>query len=287
MTEDADKEVAAESAESDADAKVIAGERLAEARKQKQISVVEIAKELHLDEPKVRALERNDFAALGAPVFAKGHLRKYAELVGVDFDDVLAEYYEFNREPPEPLVISSQSKPRRELSPGPWIAVIIVLIFAAVAYWWFTARPQVAVTSLPAVIEAPADSATDAAAAVVAEPLPEPAEQAGDTTLDDDVAEPVVEETVLDESAAVDDGLLELSVTYSGDCWTEISDAAGKRLYFGLGKDGRSISVSGEAPMNVLFGDAQNVTILVNGAPRAISAAERRGKTARFTIGQP
>ena len=84
-----------------------------------------------------------------------------------------------------------------------------------------------------------------------------------------------------------DDGLLELNVSYSGDCWTEITDAAGKRLYFGLGKDGRSIAVSGEAPMNVLFGDAQNVSILVNGVPRAIRAAERRGKTARFTISQP
>ena len=37
------------------------GQRLAEARRERQISVLEIAKELHLDEPKVRALERNDF----------------------------------------------------------------------------------------------------------------------------------------------------------------------------------------------------------------------------------
>ena len=49
-------------------------------------AVVEVAKELHFDEPKVRALERNDFEVLGAPVFAKGHLRKYAQLVGVDED---------------------------------------------------------------------------------------------------------------------------------------------------------------------------------------------------------
>ncbi len=285
MTDDADKELAAETA--DADAQPVAGERLAEARRKKQISVVEIAKELHLDEPKVRALEVNDFEALGAPVYAKGHLRKYAELVDVNFDDVIAEYYALNREPPAPLVVSSHSKPRRELSPGPWIAVIIVLFFAAVAYWWFWARPPAAVTSLPAEIEVPADSAVDALEAVFAEPLAEQSVEADDSAIDDDAVQPVVEETVSDEVAAVDDGLLELSVTYSGDCWTEISDAAGKRLYFGLGKDGRSVTVSGEAPMNVLFGDAQNVAILVNGAPRAIRADERRGKTARFTISQP
>ena len=44
----------------------LAGERLAEARRAQQISVLEIAKELHLDEPKVRALERNEFDVLGA-----------------------------------------------------------------------------------------------------------------------------------------------------------------------------------------------------------------------------
>ena len=37
-----------------------AGERLAAARRELNISVDEIAKELHLDEAKVRALERND-----------------------------------------------------------------------------------------------------------------------------------------------------------------------------------------------------------------------------------
>ena len=60
------------------------GARLAKARRALQIPVVEIAKELHLDEPKVKALERNEFDVLGAPVFAKGHLRKYAQLVRVD-----------------------------------------------------------------------------------------------------------------------------------------------------------------------------------------------------------
>ena len=38
-----------------------------------------------------RALERNEFDVLGAPVFAKGYLRKYAQLVHVNSDDVLAE----------------------------------------------------------------------------------------------------------------------------------------------------------------------------------------------------
>src|SRR5210317_784886 len=103
------------------------GELLANARREQQISVHEIAKELHLDEPKVRALERNEFDVLGAPVFAKGHLRKYAQLVGVDEGDVMADYYQLNRSGGMPPLVSSRPRARREMSPGPWIAVIVVL----------------------------------------------------------------------------------------------------------------------------------------------------------------
>ena len=58
----------------------------------------------------------------------------------------------------------------------------------------------------------------------------------------------------------------------------------GNRLFFDLGKSGRTINISGEAPLNVLFGDAANVTLRVDDVERPISASERRGKTARLTI---
>lgn len=80
------------------------------------------------------------------------------------------------------------------------------------------------------------------------------------------------------------EGQMQMLITYSGDCWTEISDANGRRLFFGLGTDGRTVDLSGEAPFNVLFGDAANVSIRINGVERAISAAERRGNTARLTV---
>jgi cytoskeleton protein RodZ len=83
---------------------------------------------------------------------------------------------------------------------------------------------------------------------------------------------------------ALGDGQMRVMLTYSGDCWTEITDASGRRLFFDLGTDGRTVELSGEAPFNVLFGNAENVRIRVNGADRAITAAERRGRTARLTI---
>ena len=105
-----------------------AGERLADARRAADIPGRYIAKELHLDEPKVRALEENRFAELGAAVFAKGHLRKYAELVGVDADEIMADYYKMTRSTGLPPVVGPKRRQPREFSPGRWITGFVVVV---------------------------------------------------------------------------------------------------------------------------------------------------------------
>ncbi len=248
------------------------GERLAEARREQQISVLEIAKELHLDEYKVRALEHNDFDTIGAPVFAKGHLKKYSQLVGVDEADVLKDYYELTRSASIPPVVSSRPKPRREMSPGPWIAVIVIIIVVATAYWWLTSRPVI--VDVPA----PAEEVLPPQQAAPEEEAEQPVDDAEPETPPAPEPEPEPAE------AAVDDGELRLLVSYSGDCWTEITDASGSRLFFDLGKEGRTVQLSGTPPFNILFGNADNVSLQVNGADYSIGATERRGRTARLTI---
>ena len=47
------------------------------------------------------------------------------------------------------------------------------------------------------------------------------------------------------------------------------------------------VNVSGQAPLSVLFGNADNVSVRVNGADYAIAPGDRRGLTARFTILAP
>jgi cytoskeleton protein RodZ len=259
---------------------LMAGERLEEARRDSQIDVIDIAKELHLDEYKVRALERNEFDVLDAPVFAKGYLRKYAQLVKVDEADVMADYYRLTRANDAPLVITSWSKPRRIISPGPWIVVITVIAAAAATYWWFTNRDAELVRPVTGEI-APLPVADKPEAEVGSS-----TESSGDTVdaVEDESEVVTVPEPVADAVNTADASEMQLSITYSGDCWTEISDASGRRLFFDLGRSGRTVNVSGESPFNVLFGDAANVTLVVNGTSFDIPAADRRGRTARLTI---
>lgn len=278
MSDDQDNPVEARSQEERAGP--VGGERLAEARREQQISVLEIAKELHLDEPKVRALEQNDFDVLGAPVFAKGHLRKYAQLVGVDADDVFADYYRLTRSTGMPPIVTGRTKVRREIRPGPLIAVIIIVLAAALAYWLFSLRGQVATAPAPDIQPSQdAEPATnilfdysDTVLLAAALPVDEPAATQ---------ALPAQAEQTL----AV--GELHLFVSFSGDCWTEITDADGNRLFFGMGRSAQTIDVSGRAPLSVLFGNADNVEVRVNDSPYTISTADRTDRTVRLTILNP
>lgn len=275
----------------------LGGERLRAARRENDISVRDIAKELHLDEPKVRALEENSFEVLGAPVFAKGHLRKYAELVGVPVDDILADYYQLNRSAGAPPVVGPKRVQPRDISLGPWIlGGLLAIAVAGAAYWWFTREPQVEDNAavepatlapfasqgeddgLPLDLEA--DNTTDLAAASAspgdAEVSPEPVESA-----------PLLTEPVVRDASESLLPQVQVELTYSGDCWTEASDASGRRLFYDLGSAGRVVTIGGDAPIRIVLGDGDNVSIRVEGRNYPIPNSARSGRLARLTINRP
>lgn len=279
----------------------LAGERLAAARRERDISIFDIAKELHLDEPKVQALEQNKFETLGAPVFAKGHLRKYAELVGVPVDDVLADYYTLNRAVGAPPVVGPPRKHQRDIRIGPWIVGIAAILAAAtVIYWWLgrdAGTPAASVDSgpdtgfsLPTTTPTAIDSTDQQTTADM------PPALADTEVTDDSQTEDLLPSTTTDVAGSANSSAaseprpttggpqVTLGIRFSGECWTEVSDASGTRLFFDLGRAGRTVSVTGDAPLRVLFGNSDNVTVTVDGSDFPIPASMRRGQTARLTI---
>ena len=273
----------------------LGGERLAAARRTHEISATDIAKELHLDELKIRALENNDFAVLGAPVFAKGHLRKYAELVGVPADDVLADYYELNRSAGAPPVVGPVRKFRRDISLGPWIAGgIIVVIFASVAYWLFTRSPELPFTQTDPgrlasfVSNASDEPSQDAASRPVAtlsesEPLDEQEELPPPESVTASAAPPPGERDPFVAEAHLSPQV-RIELVFVGDCWTEVTDATGRSLFYDLGTAGRTVSLSGEEPLQIVLGDSENVSIAVDGQVYPMPDSVRSGRLTRLTI---
>ena len=278
MSEEQDKRTVTQGVP-DHDGGPLAGERLRQARREQQISVLEVAKELHLDEPKVRALERNEFDVLGAPVFAKGHLRKYAQLVGVDEDDVFADYYAMTHTLSMPPIVVGRKKFRRESSPGPWIALIIVIIVAAAAYWWFEMRESASLDPEPQ-----SSAETDAPVVLAAAPPVDAPSVSEDSTTERDAVPESLPEPV---RQLPPDGHINLSISYSGDCWTEISDADGRSLFIGMAYNGRTLELAGKAPISALFGNVDNVSVQVNDDDYSLPTPTSANRRVRLTISSP
>ena len=278
----------------------VGGERLRQARRANDISVRDVAKELHIDEHKVRALEKNDFSALGAPVFAKGHLRKYAELVGVSIDDVMTDYYQMNRSVGAPPIVGPKRAVQREFNALPWIvAILVAVLLGGAAWWWFsmdTPEPVARVAPPVPAVRTGGETATarapeprtndDPAAAADAGPTAAEAEPPQAERTDDNVEQEAAPPADIDATYRPTPGAPQVSVTlaYGGDCWTEVTDAGGNRLFYSLGQEGRSVTVSGDAPLRIILGDADAVDVTVEGRHWPIPASARRGQLARLTI---
>ena len=273
----------------------IGGERLVIARRAKEISARDIAKELHLDEPIVRALEQNNYELLGGAVFAKGHLRKYAELVGVSADDIIADYYELNRNAGAPPVVGPARKIESGIFPGAWIVGgVVLIIIASIAWWWLTREPAPPVarteagalapfvsdaSDAPALDEAPvsAGSVSDSEPTVDMQELPSPEIVLASS------APPVGEpESFVEAASLLPQVRVELS--FSGDCWTEVMDASGRRLFFELATAGRVVALSGDEPLRIVLGNSENVDITVDGRDYPIPASTISGGLVRLTV---
>ncbi|HEX9707432.1 MAG TPA: helix-turn-helix transcriptional regulator [Steroidobacteraceae bacterium] len=115
------------------------GVRLRAAREARGLSIEEVADRLRLNAALVLAMEQDRLALLGAPVFARGHLRNYAALVGAPEEEVMAACDP--ADVPEPTFLPALD--RRPLPPGRarWIwpaAAAAIVTAVAAAVWWMT-----------------------------------------------------------------------------------------------------------------------------------------------------
>lgn len=121
------------------------GAQLRQAREAAGISVEEAASDLRLSRSLLHSLEADDFQRLPPPIFTRGYLRNYAQLVGLDPEPLVAAYdrqagapapTQVRRERLDPDI--SNAGRGRELA-----GVFILLIAIGLAGWWWFMRPPV------------------------------------------------------------------------------------------------------------------------------------------------
>jgi len=122
------------------------GEVLKAARAKCGTTVADAAGKLRVDVAVLEALEAERFDELGAPVYVRGHLRRYAELLGEAPDALQALYagHESSAVEPDltrapriidhrPARVRVSRAPRRR---GRRLALGVALLLLAVVLWW-------------------------------------------------------------------------------------------------------------------------------------------------------
>jgi cytoskeleton protein RodZ len=117
------------------------GARLRGARERVGLTLTQVAEQLHVDPKSVLALEAEEFAIFGAPVFTRGHIRRYSDLVGEKSDELVALYREsapvLMPNAPRLPVFDPLGGMRRFLVPALLALIGVVLLIVA---WWALRR---------------------------------------------------------------------------------------------------------------------------------------------------
>lgn len=74
-------------------------------------------------------------------------------------------------------------------------------------------------------------------------------------------------------------------MNFSSDCWLEVTDAAGKKLFSGIQRSGGKLSLAGTAPYSLKIGAPAAVQIEYQGKPVDLSRFIRTNQVARLTLG--
>lgn len=239
------------------------GELLRQAREQRALSVHKAAEELHLDVWIIEALEANRFAALGAPVYAKGHLRKYATLLGVAPAVAIELYERLSDTPavPTPIPITVAA-PLRAERPSMEIPLWTLGVALALGTMW-------------GIYALMSDSPTDTTVPPLSEPLVA-ADTAAHSEPPDAAAQEALHQAARPRAAVAANPPpavakpVRLRLEFAEPSWTEIQDSTGARLMFGTGEAGTVRTVSGVPPLHVMLGFAAAVRMQVNGAPAEV-----------------
>ena len=272
------------------------GPRLKAERERRGLSSQKAADELHLDGWVIDALEAENFDRVGPSVYARGHLRRYAALLGLPADEIMAGY-ESREQAPKPAATPMANVRLRTEAPAvgniPWPriagAAALLLLVGALLWWKPWHRHGAAPAGVTVAVNpsaASADAATDSTAAAAAPPSISPAALAPPPAAAVPASgAPPAQATPAEADATAGVGRARLRLSFSADSWVDVHDAAGRRVFAGNGRANSMKTIAGIAPMRVYLGFASGVQLEVNDRAVAIGPQFMAGDVARFEAG--
>jgi cytoskeleton protein RodZ len=244
------------------------GARLRAARERKGLTILQSAEKLHMDARLLEALESGDFASLGAAVYVRGHLRRYAELVGESSSELQGLYAGTapGATPDLTRIPRAGSSPRSSQLLLPGLIAIVMLALVGVV-WWLVSLPRTKVHPLSAATQPL--TAPSLAPAGSAAPVPDLTDGGAPTTA---------------PAAVVPDNQVHLELKFAEASWIRIWDAKDKPLADGMMASGTTRTIDGAPPLRLVIGNAHAVGLAVNGQVVNLDAMVRRRGDARITV---
>jgi cytoskeleton protein RodZ len=246
------------------------GARLRSAREKKALTILQAAEKLHVDARLLQALEAEEFSALGAGVYLRGHLRRYAELVGESPAQLQQLYDETAPRAQPDLTRIPRSAPGADSSRLLVPALLILVGFALAGIFWWVLTLQMGKAS--AVVASQPGSADAAAAPLTAAPGAAPP------------AVPAAAPAAASAGPALTTGQAQLALKFSAASWVEVYDAGGRRLLHGVEAADSARTLAGAAPLRVVLGNAPGVALRVNGQAVALEGLVHHDRSAHILI---
>ncbi len=142
------------------------GDEFRSAREARGLTLSDVAEQIHIRSVYLNAIENEDWASIGAPVYVRGFIRTYARFLALESEAAVAT---FNQtvpvERPASASLAMQNE-RERTGPSLWalIAVVVALVLSAFAgfeWWSFSSGNSAGTVSVATA--APASSVTPAA----------------------------------------------------------------------------------------------------------------------------
>ncbi|HEX8595098.1 MAG TPA: RodZ family helix-turn-helix domain-containing protein [Pseudomonas sp.] len=300
------------------------GETLRQARENKNWSLPDVALRLNLTVTSLSNLEAGDFDKLPGHTFARGYVRAYAKLLDLDQTALVNQFDQYTGTDGKGSAVHALGRIEEPVRLSHNILRIVSLLLLVVLVgggflWWQDQASQRGKEPLSITPEHVEVESADGTTQI--HPLDEPEDQAVTEGLSSNQAPlplnsgspatetqsapstgvpapshsvpatvtpstPVAAAPAATEPAVeVPAGAGQVTLQFSGDCWTQIKDAGGKIIFAGLKHKGDSLNVNGKPPLELTLGNPPGVSANYNGQPIDLSSFTN-GRTARLKLGQ-
>jgi cytoskeleton protein RodZ len=300
------------------------GETLRNARENKNWSQADVAVKLNLTVQALGHLESGDFAKLPGNTFARGYIRTYAKLLGIDQEPLVVAFDQLTGSNATGSSVHALGRIEEPAHVAQnLLRVVSFLLLAALAlasyFWWQDrSQDQRADSAISNVLEHIEVEGADGSTQI--HPLDEPEDQAvtaGQENLELALPEVAPEVAAQPEiapittpsnalasapasSAAVPLSAVPaasvaapqatagdglVSVQFTANCWAQLTDANGKVLFSALKRAGESLELAGKPPLELRLGFARGAQVSYNGQVVDV-APYTSGETARMKLGQ-